>query len=865
MKLVVNGADVEVDDRHAKTPLLWVLRDVLGLHGTKFGCGAGFCAACTVLIDGRNMKSCQTATERALGKVVTTVEGASGSVVDAVRDAWHRGNVVQCGYCQPGQTLAAVSLLESDPSPDDAKIAEWMSGNLCRCGTYPRIRAAIHEAAGTLAAGDAPGPLVAPPELHVRRLTPEEASDPVHPYIRMHEDGTIVAYSSQIEMGQGIHTGLATLVAEELDADFDSVRVVNAANGAGPNGDVYGNPASGGTLQLTGASNSMQGYWVRYRLAAAQARARLMAAAAEAWDVPAAEVEVDAGILRHKSGRQAAFAELAARAEQLPVPDGVEPKDPVDFRLIGHDGRLRVDAVPKILGTTHFTIDLSLPGMLIAVVLHPPRFGAAVASVDDQAALAEAGVTAVVPIDEGVAVVAETMVDAQRGLRALVVEWDDRNAERRSTSELLAEHVRLLGSGEEAVMARDDGDVDSALADAASTIDATYVLPYLAHAPMEPNNAACRMREDGVLDVWAGTEGPEYVKMNASSIAGIDKEHVEVHVTFSGGSFGLHSSAEHDPVSEAVQIARALGWKHPIKVQSLREEEFKVGRYRPMAVHRVRAGADADGRLTAWHQQIVAEPTSVNLPFVRDVMFTNGVDFFTTTGAVDPPYAVENFRLESTNFESRIPTMVWRSVGNSHTEFARESAIDELAIAAGRDPVDLRRELLADSPRTLRALELAAERADWGSALPDGRARGITSSGFLGHSAQVTEVSLDDRGRVHVDRIVFALDCGRNVNPDLIRAQVEGGLIWGLSAAAWGEAILGEGGEIVTQNFDRYPVARMRSVPQIEVHLIGSTEPPTGVGEVAVPSVAPALANAIAALTGTRIRQLPINKTIKIA
>jgi isoquinoline 1-oxidoreductase subunit beta len=415
------------------------------------------------------------------------------------------------------------------------------------------------------------------------------------------------------------------------------------------------------------------------------------------------------------------------------------------------------------------------------------------------------------------------------------------------------------------VISRDDGDVDRALADAASTIDATYVLPHLAHAPMEPNNAACRMREDGVLDVWAGTEGPEYVKMNASSIAGIDKEQVEVHVTFAGGSFGLHSSAERDPVTEAVEIARALDWQSPIKVQSLREEEFKVGRYRAMAVHRVRTGADADGRPTAWHQQIVAEPTSVNLPFVRDVMFANGVDFFTTTGAVDPPYAFENFRLESTNFESRIPTMVWRSVGNSHTEFARESAIDELAIAAGRDPVDLRRELLADSPRTVRALELAAERADWGSTLPDGKARGITSSGFLGHSANVTEVSLDDRRRVRVDRIVFALDCGRNVNPDLIRAQVEGGLLWGLSAAAWGEVVLGEGGEIVTQNFDRYPVVRMRSVPQIEVHLIESAEPPTGVGEVAVPSVAPALANAIAALTGTRIRELPINKTIKIA
>jgi aerobic-type carbon monoxide dehydrogenase small subunit (CoxS/CutS family) len=234
VKLVVNGADVEVDDRHAKTPLLWVLRDVLGLHGTKFGCGAGFCAACTVLIDGRNQKSCQTATERAVGRTVTTVEGASGPVVDAVRSAWHRGNVVQCGYCQPGQTLAAVALLESDRSPADAKIDEWMSGNLCRCGTYPRIRAAIHDAALTLTAGPEPDPLTAPAEPEFRRLAPEEAADPVHPYIRIREDGTIVASSSQIEMGQGVHTGLATIVAEELDADFDSVRVVHASNGGGP-------------------------------------------------------------------------------------------------------------------------------------------------------------------------------------------------------------------------------------------------------------------------------------------------------------------------------------------------------------------------------------------------------------------------------------------------------------------------------------------------------------------------------------------------------------------------------------------------------------------------------------------------------
>jgi isoquinoline 1-oxidoreductase subunit beta len=864
MMLVVNGTEVEVDDRHAQTPLLWVLRDVLGMHGTKFGCGAGFCAACTVLIDGKNTKSCQTATERAVGKAVTTVEGASGPVVDAVRDAWHRGNVVQCGYCQPGQTLAAVSLLESDPSPDDAKIDEWMSGNLCRCGTYPRIRAAIHEAAGTIAAGRDVDPLVAPPELDAGRLTPEEANDPVHPYIRIREDGTIVAYSSQIEMGQGIHTALATIVAEELDADFDSVRVVNASNGGGPPKDVYGNPDAGGTFQYTGASSSTRGFWVRYRVVAAQARARLAAAAAELWGVPDDEVELRRGVARHASGKEASFAQLAARAEQLPVPDGVQPKDLSDYELIGGEKRLRVDSVPKILGTTRFTIDVSVPGILTAVVLHPPRFGAVVASVDDKAALAEPGVTAVVPIEEGVAVVAETVADAQRGLRALTVEWDDSTAETRSSEELLVEHVRLLESNEQAVVVRDDGEAEKVLKDAPTVVDGMYALPYLAHAAMEPNNAACRMRGD-VLEVWASTESPEWTRTSASKAAGIDQDRVEVHVPLAGGSFGLHSSSERDPTSEAVHIAKALGWKHPIKVQSLREEDFKAGRYRAMALHRVRAAADSAGRLTAYHHQIVAEPTSVNLQFVRDVMFTNGVDFFTTTGAVDPPYKFENFKLESTNFESGVPTMVWRSVGNSHTEFARESAIDELAIAAGRDPVELRRELLADSPRTLRALERAAEIAGWDTPPPERHARGITCSSFLSHSANVTEVSLDDRDRVHVERIVFVLDCGITINPDLVRAQVEGGLLFGLSAAAWGEVVLGDGGEIVTQNFDRYQIVRMRSVPQIEIHLIESSEPPTGVGEVAVPSVAPALANAIAALTGTRLRRLPFSKNIKIA
>ncbi len=864
MKLNVNGADVQVDDRHAKSPLLWVLRDVLGMHGTKYGCGIGYCAACTVLIDGRNTKSCQTPAERAVGKAITTVEGASGSVVDAVREAWHRGNVVQCGYCQGGQTLAATALLETDRSPDDATIARWMNGNLCRCGTYPRIRDAIGQAAATVAAGRDPERLDAVPELEMQPLTPEELADPVHPYVRIDQDGTVVAYSNQIEMGQGAHTGLATIVAEELDADFASVRVVNAANGARPGGDVYGTPAGGGFIQLTGASTSTKGFWDRYRLAAAQARARLVAAAAEAWGVPAEEVEIESGMVRHPSGKRAGFGELAVRAGQLPVPDDVRPKDPGQYKLIGREGRLRVDAPGKILGTTRFTIDVTLPRMLTAVVLHPPKFGATAAAVDDSAALAEPGVTAVVPVEEGVAVAGETFDDAQRGLRALRVDWDEQDAERRSSEELLAEHRRLVESGEQAAVAREDGDVATALEGAAHIVDAIYELPYLAHAPMEPNNAVCRMGDDGILEVWAGTEGPEYVRMAAATAAGIDKDQVRVHVPFAGGSFGLHSTSGHDPTSEAVQVARALGWKYPVKLQSLREEELKSGRYRAMAVHRVRAGADAQGRVTAFHQQIAAQPTSVNLPFAVDFLFTNGVDYMTTTGAIDGPYALPSFKLEATNVQAGVPIMVWRSVGNSHTEFARESAIDELATAAGCDPVDLRRDLLAGNPRTLRALELAAERGGWGTPLPEGRARGIACSSFLSHSAQVTEISLDSRNRVHIERITFALDCGITVNPDLVRAQVEGGLIYALGAAAWGEVALGEGGRIITQNFDSYPVMRMQSVPQIDVLLIDSGEPPTGVGEVSVPTAAPALTSAIFALTGTRIRRLPITKTIRI-
>ena len=593
MKLVVNGAEVEVDDRHAKTPLLWVLRDVLGLHGTKFGCGAGFCAACTVLIDGRNMKSCQTATERAVGKAVTTVEGASGPVVDAVRDAWHRGNVVQCGYCQPGQTLAAVSLLESNPAPDDAKIDEWMSGNLCRCGTYPRIRAAIHEAAGTLAAGDDPAPLVAPPDLELHRLTPDEMADPVHPYVRIHEDGTIVAYSSQIEMGQGIHTGLATIVAEELDADFDSVVVVNAANGGGPPKDVYGNPDSGGALQLTGGSNSMKGFWVRYRLVArpgaSAARGRSGGALGRARR--RGRVRDAASCATRAAGRRRSRSSPRVRSGSR-FPTASSPRTLSDYTLIGGAAaarRLRAED-PRhhpVHDRRQRPRDADRGGAAPAAVRRDGRLrgrpGGAGRARGHRGRRDRGGRR------RGCAKRSPTRSE---GYARLIVEWDDSARRAAQLRRAAGRAPPLAGIGRGARWSRaTTATPTQVLADAPTVVDGTYTLPYLAHAAMEPNNAACRMREDGVLEVWASTESPEYARMSASEAAGIDKDQVEVHVTFAGGSFGLHSSSERDPTAEAVQIARALDWKHPIKVQSLREEDFKTGRYRAMAVHRVRAGS----------------------------------------------------------------------------------------------------------------------------------------------------------------------------------------------------------------------------------------------------------------------------------
>ncbi|WP_328842694.1 molybdopterin cofactor-binding domain-containing protein [Streptomyces sp. NBC_00258] len=857
MKLDVNGELHDVDDRHAKTPLLWVLRDVLGVRSVKFGCGGGFCAACTVLVDGKAVKACQQLAGRVQGKVVTA-QAAAGAEADAVRDAWYRKNVVQCGYCQPGQICAATALLSADPEPDDLAIDKAMTGNLCRCGTYPRIRAAIHEAADTLKAGRRPAPV---PTGDTGGEPVFDVTDPIGAYVTIDPDGTVHVASSQLEMGQGVHTALTTILAEELDVEPASVHVVTVTDTSGR----YDNPILGGGLQSTGSSTSLIMFWQRYRQIAAVLRQRLKNAAALRWTVQAEEIEVSAGVLSHPDGHRATVGELAAEAALLPAPLDAQPKQADEYRQVGRDGGPRVDSPGKIWGTAAYTIDVEWPGVLTALVVHPPLFGATLASVEDDAAREMPGVVDVVTISNGVAVVAETFFDAVKGAAALVLEWDNTGAETRGTDQLREEHLQLAREGSGAAVAKSEGDVEAALAAAHTVVESVVDVPYLAHAPMEPHNAACRMREDGVLEVRAGTQSGDVARMVAADVTGLPDDRIEVQTALAGGGFGLRLGAAPSPVSEAVEITQALGFKHPVKVQSSRTEEFKSGQFRPMAAVRVRAGLDATGAITAWDHRVVAQAVAESLPVTGKALFQNGVDILQVVGAIDHPYAFGDQRVEMIHFPTAIPVATWRSIGMVQNVLAIETVLDEIAERLDRDPLELRRDLLVSSPRTLAVLNLAAERSDWFTPLPAGRARGVAvSSGFGTHSALVVEISTDARDQIHLDRIVLVADPGTVVNPDMVRAQLEGGALFGLSAALSGRITLKDG-NVVQQNFDGYPIMRMAGTPDIDIHLVPSGDAPGGIGEVAVPTVAPALVNAIASLRGERIRSLPVSTSTKIS
>jgi isoquinoline 1-oxidoreductase beta subunit len=688
-----------------------------------------------------------------------------------------------------------------------------------------------------------------------RALATPAAATPFAPnaFVRIGVDNSVTVIAKHVELGQGAYTGLATILAEELDADWSLVRVESAPADA----KRYANLAFG-TMQGTGGSSAMANSWIQLRQAGAKARAMLLSAAAAHWHVPVEQLKAIDSVVHHPDGRtQATYGSLVARAASLPVPEKVALKDPRNFKLIGRRDNPRVDVEAKCNGTALFTLDLSMPGMLVALIKRPPRFGGSVQSFDADATSALPGVVKVVQVSRGIAVIANSFWAAKRGRDLLRVQWDDSHAETRSTSIIMAEYRRLAeGPGLEA---RNDGDAARAVGAAARKVTAGYEFPYLAHAPMEPMDAVVKLTASS-CEIWAGDQFQTVDQANAARTAGLDPQQISIHTLYAGGSFGRRANPGSDFIVEAVSVAKAHGIDGtPIKLQWTREDDIRGGLYRPMYFHKIEAGLDANGKLTAWRQVIVGQSILAGTPLAA--MMKNGIDPTSVEGAATLSYDIPNISVDLATTESKVPVLWWRVVGSSHTTFAVETFIDELAHAAGKDPYAFRRDMLGHSPRMKAVLELAAGKADWNSApLQKGRGRGIAvTEAFNSYVAQVAEVSVDERGEIRVDRVVCAVDCGTAINPDIIKAQMEGGIGFGAGAALYG-AITLKDGHVEQSNFNDYRVLRMNEMPKVEVYIVPSSEPPTGVGEPGVAPVGPAIANAVFAATGKRHYQFPFAK-----
>ncbi len=678
---------------------------------------------------------------------------------------------------------------------------------------------------------------------------PATAFEP-NAFVRIAPDNTVTVVVKHVEMGQGTYTGLPTLVAEELDADWSQIR----AEGAPADAKRYNNLAWG-EIQGTGGSSALANSYEQLRKAGATARAMLVAAAAEKWQVPVSEIEVGRGIVS-SAGRQATFGELAADAAKQSVPADVKLKDPKDFILIGKPAT-RTDAVAKSNGTAIFTQDVKLPGMLTAVVLHPPRFGAKLKSFDAAAAKQVKGVVQVVafstPATNGVAVLARDYWTAKKGRDALVADWDESAAFRLGSTEIMADYKRLATTP--GASARKDGDVDAALKGAAKILEAAYEFPYLAHASMEPMNCVVKLDGDA-CEIWNGEQFQTIDQAAVAKLLGLEPAKVSIHQLYAGGSFGRRANPHSDYVLEAAAIARAAGGSAPVKLVWGREDDTRAGYYRPMYYHTLKAGLDAQGKLVAWKHVIVGQSILAGTPF-EAFLVKDGVDATSVEGASNLPYAIPNLAVELHTPKIGVPVQWWRAVGSTHTAFATECFLDEIAREARIDPFELRRSLLGNHPRHKAVLELAAQKAGWDNPKA-GVARGIAvHESFNTYVAQVVEVSGEPTSP-KIERVVCAVDCGVAVNPNVIAMQMESGIGYGLSAALTGAITLKEG--IVEQsNFHDYPVLRMNQMPKIEVHILPSQEKPTGVGEPGTPVIAPALANALLAMRGKPIRSLPLS------
>jgi isoquinoline 1-oxidoreductase beta subunit len=683
------------------------------------------------------------------------------------------------------------------------------------------------------------------------QVVEKEITAPFAPngFIRIDPQGTVTLVMPMVEMGQGTYTSLSMLLAEELEVDLAQVRVQHAP----PNDALYANAIL--HIQSTGLSSSVRAFWTPLRQAGAVGRNMLIAAAAKQWRVDPAICTARRGVVTDASGaKRLSYGQLAQAAAQLPVPEAgsVKLKEPKDFTLIGTPAK-RVDTAIKVDGRAIYGIDVRLPGMKIAAIALSPVFGGKPKAVNEKAALAVKGVRQVVLIDEGVAVVADQMGAAKKGLLAAAIEWDDGPNAKVNSADIvkqLEEESKKPG-----VVARHDGDAEKGLAGAAQRLDAIYQVPFLAHAAMEPMNCTVHVQQNS-CEIWVGTQVPTLTQAVVAQLTGLPKEAVKIHNHLLGGGFGRR--LEPDGTLLAVKVAMKV--KGPVKVVWSREEDIQHDMYRPYYFDRMSAGLDAAGKPVAWTHRIAG--SSIVARYIPS-LFKDGYDFDAVESAAQPPYALSNIHVDYVRVEPPgIPTAFWRGVGITHNVFVVESFMDELAHAAKQDPVAYRKALLADNPRALAVLTLAAEKAGWGQPMAPRQGRGVSVQfAFDTYMAQVADVEVAADGAVKVKRIVCALDCGLMINPDTIKAQVEGGSLFGLTAALYG-AITLKDGRVEQGNFNDYLPMRMNESPVIETYLITSAEPPGGIGEAPTAIVSPAVTNAIFAATGKRIRTLPIDTAL---
>jgi isoquinoline 1-oxidoreductase subunit beta len=659
-------------------------------------------------------------------------------------------------------------------------------------------------------------------------------------WLRIAPDGSISVLVDRSEMGQGVATALPMLIAEELEADWSDVRIEFA-----PADKAYANPLFG--AQGTGGSTSVRAAWEPLRRAGAAARELLISAAALTWAVDPASCRAEKGAVIHES-RRLTYGELVGKAATLPVPQNVPLKDARDWKIIGSRVR-RLDTPSKVNGTAQFGMDVRVPGMLTAVVARCPVFGGAVKTFDATRTKASPGVQQVVPISTGIAVVADGYWAAKRGRDALQITWNEGPTARVSDASIQALFSRLASTP--GAQVRHDGNAAGALATSATQVTADYDTPFLAHATMEPMNCTAHVRPDGV-EIWVPTQFQTTTQSLGAQIGGVPLEKVQVHTTYLGGGFGRR--AETDFVREALETSKAVG--APVHVIWSREDDIQHEFYRPASRHRFHAGLSASGVPVAWTHRLVAP--SILARFIGPEAVKNGVDTEAVEGVVGMPYAIPNVHGDYHLADTGIPVGFWRSVNNSFNAFAVESFIDELAHAAKRDPYEYRRDLLTKAPRHLGVLNLAAEKADWTKPLPAGQARGIAVwKAFESYVAEVAEVSRNTDGSVRVHRVVCAVDCGPVVNPSIVEAQIQSAIVYGLTAALWGAVTIAHG-RVEQTNFNNYRMLRQAEMPVIETYIVPSSDSQGGIGEPGTPPIAPAVCNAIFALTGQRIRKLPI-------